>query len=233
MTTSHTKLTIAEMSIDDRPREKVIQKGFSALTNSELIAILLRTGNPNESVLDLSKRILRAGNDNLNALSQLPLEQLTQLKGIGQAKAITLMAAFELGKRCRCEEVIQRKTIQSPQDVLELMQDKNAYAQHEEFWVIYLSQSSQILLTEKISQGGITSTVVDIRLILKQAINLNATCFILCHNHPSGNLNPSAQDRKMTSQMMMAAEYLSLKLLDHIIIHQNRFYSMNEMGNLI
>ena len=212
MTTSHTKLTIAEMSIDDRPREKVIQKGFSALTNSELIAILLRTGNPNESVLDLSKRILRAGNDNLNALSQLPLEQLTQLKGIGQAKAITLMAAFELGKRCRCEEVIQRKTIQSPQDVLELMQDKNAYAQHEEFWVIYLSQSSQILHTEKISQGGITSTVVDIRLILKQAINLNATCFILCHNHPSGNLNPSAQDRKMTSQMMMAAEYLSLKL---------------------
>ena len=233
MTTSHTKLTIAEMSIDDRPREKVIQKGFSALTNSELIAILLRTGNPNESVLDLSKRILRAGNDNLNALSQLPLERLTQLKGIGQAKAITLMAAFELGKRCRCEEVIQRKTIQSPQDVLELMQDKNAYAQHEEFWVIYLSQSSQILHTEKISQGGITSTVVDIRLILKQAINLNATCFILCHNHPSGNLNPSAQDRKMTSQMMMAAEYLSLKLLDHIIIHQNRFYSMNEMGNLI
>lgn len=233
MTTSHTKLTIAEMSIDDRPREKVIQKGFSALTNSELIAILLRTGNPNESVLDLSKRILRAGNDNLNALSQLPLEQLTQLKGIGQAKAITLMAAFELGKRCRCEEVIQRKTIQSPQDVLELMQDKNAYAQHEEFWVIYLSQSSQILHTEKISQGGITSTVVDIRLILKQAINLNATCFILCHNHPSGNLNPSAQDRQMTSQMMMAAEYLSLKLLDHIIIHQNRFYSMNEMGNLI
>lgn len=233
MTTSHTKLTIAEMSIDDRPREKVIQKGFSALTNSELIAILLRTGNPNESVLDLSKRILRAGNDNLNALSQLPLEQLTQLKGIGQAKAITLMAAFELGKRCRCEEIIQRKTIQSPQDVLELMQDKNAYAQHEEFWVIYLSQSSQILHTEKISQGGITSTVVDIRLILKQAINLNATCFILCHNHPSGNLNPSAQDRKMTSQMMMAAEYLSLKLLDHIIIHQNRFYSMNEMGNLI
>lgn len=233
MTTSHTKLTIAEMSIDDRPREKVIQKGFSALTNSELIAILLRTGNPNESVLDLSKRILRAGNDNLNALSQLPLEQLTQLKGIGQAKAITLMAAFELGKRCRCEEVIQRKTIQSPQDVLELMQDKNAYAQHEEFWVIYLSQSSQILHTERISQGGITSTVVDIRLILKQAINLNATCFILCHNHPSGNLNPSAQDRKMTSQMMMAAEYLSLKLLDHIIIHQNRFYSMNEMGNLI
>lgn len=233
MTTSHTKLTIAEMSIDDRPREKVIQKGFSALTNSELIAILLRTGNPNESVLDLSKRILRAGNDNLNALSQLPLEQLTQLKGIGQAKAITLMAAFELGKRCRCEEVIQRKTIQSPQDVLELMQDKNAYAQHEEFWVIYLSQSSQILHTEKISQGGITSTIVDIRLILKQAINLNATCFILCHNHPSGNLNPSAQDRKMTSQMMMAAEYLSLKLLDHIIIHQNRFYSMNEMGNLI
>lgn len=233
MTTSHTKLTIAEMSIDDRPREKVIQKGFSALTNSELIAILLRTGNPNESVLDLSKRILRAGNDNLNALSQLPLEQLTQLKGIGQAKAITLMAAFELGKRCRCEEIIQRKTIQSPQDVLELMQDKNAYAQHEEFWVIYLSQSSQILHTEKISQGGITSTVVDIRLILKQAINLNATCFILCHNHPSGNLNPSTQDRKMTSQMMMAAEYLSLKLLDHIIIHQNRFYSMNEMGNLI
>lgn len=233
MTTSHTKLTIAEMSIDDRPREKVIQKGFSALTNSELIAILLRTGNPNESVLDLSKRILRAGNDNLNALSQLPLERLTQLKGIGQAKAITLMAAFELGKRCRCEEIIQRKTIQSPQDVLELMQDKNAYAQHEEFWVIYLSQSSQILHTEKISQGGITSTVVDIRLILKQAINLNATCFILCHNHPSGNLNPSAQDRKMTSQMMMAAEYLSLKLLDHIIIHQNRFYSMNEMGNLI
>ena len=233
MTTSHTKLTIAEMSIDDRPREKVIQKGFSALTNSELIAILLRTGNPNESVLDLSKRILRAGNDNLNTLSQLPLEQLTKIKGIGQAKAITLMAAFELGKRCRCEEVIQRKTIQSPQDVLELMQDKNAYAQHEEFWVIYLSQSSQILHTEKISQGGITSTVVDIRLILKQAINLNATCFILCHNHPSGNLNPSAQDRKMTSQMMMAAEYLSLKLLDHIIIHQNRFYSMNEMGNLI
>lgn len=233
MTTSHTKLTIAEMSIDDRPREKVIQKGFSALTNSELIAILLRTGNPNESVLDLSKRILRAGNDNLNTLSQLPLEQLTAIKGIGQAKAITLMAAFELGKRCRCEEVILRKSIQSPHDVLELMQDKNAYAQHEEFWVIYLSQSSQILHTEKISQGGLTSTVVDIRLILKQAISLNATCFILCHNHPSGNLNPSAQDKKMTSQMMMAAEYLSLKLLDHIIIHQNRFYSMSEMGNLI
>lgn len=233
MTTSPTKLTIAEMSIDDRPREKVIQKGFSALSNSELIAIILRTGTSDESVLDLSKRILRAGNDNLNQLSQLPLKQLTEIKGIGKAKAITLMAAFELGKRCRCEEIVKRKTIRSPQDVLELMQDKNAYAQHEEFWVIYLSQSSQILLTEKLSQGGLTTTVVDVRLIIKQAINLNATGIVLCHNHPSGNLIPSKEDKMITTKVKLAAELLSLKVLDHVIVSQNRFYSMNEMDNII
>lgn len=223
---------MAEMSADDLPREKVIKKGISTLSNSELIALLLRTGNASESVLDLSKRILHFADGKLNRLSQVTLEQFLTINGIGYAKAITLLAAFELGRRSRCESVTERKVIRSAEDVLEFMQDKNAYAEHEEFWVIYLSQSSKILLGDKISQGGITSTVVDVRLVIKQAINLNATGLVLCHNHPSGRLVPSTQDRQLTIQIKKAAEFLSLKLLDHVIVCQNQYYSMMENGEI-
>ena len=195
----HSRLSITDWSVEDRPREKYVSHGASALSNAELIAILLRTGNANESAVDMAKRLLMSCNNQLNVLAEKRLHQLMETNGIGQAKATTLLAAFELSKRMRAERVTEARHIRNAFDVVELMQDKIARLPHEEFWVIYLNQASKILKTSQIGKGGLSSTVVDVRLIIQESVILEATHIIVCHNHPSGSVKPSNQDKFLIS----------------------------------
>jgi len=202
------------------------------LSDAELIAILLRTGNSAESAVDLAKKLLAVSGNSLNALSDMSLRELSQIKGIGQAKAIALLTAFELGKRIRAEKVEESLQILHSRDVVNLMQDKIAHLDHEEFWAIYLNQANRILHTCNISRGGISSTGVDTRIIMQEAVLNKATQIILCHNHPSGSVRPSRADIQLTEKLHHAAELMDLILVDHIIIHKERYYSFVEEGRL-
>lgn len=226
------KLTIKEWSVQDRPREKYAKNGAVALSDAELIAILLRTGNTAESAVDLAKKLLATSGNSLNALSDMSLRELSRIKGIGQAKAIALLTAFELGKRIRAEKVEESLQILNSRDVVNLMQDKIAHLDHEEFWAIYLSQANRILQTCQISKGGISSTGVDTRIVIQEAVLNKATQIILCHNHPSGSVRPSRADIQLTEKLHHAAELMDLILVDHIIIHKERYYSFVEEGRL-
>jgi len=219
------KLNIRDWNVSDRPREKYLEKGFQSLTNAELLAILIRNGSEKESAVDLGIKLLRISNDDLDKLANMELEQLMAVHGIGQAKAISIKAAFELGQRRRASEVTVTKKIRFATDVVEFMQDKIAHLPHEEFWVLFLNQSSKILASENFGKGGLTSTVVDVRLLLKNALKHNATGIVLCHNHPSGDVNPSKQDITLTKQIEEAASYFDIRIIDHIIVHQDAFYS--------
>lgn len=226
------KLTIKEWSVQDRPREKYAKNGAVSLSNAELIAILLRTGNASESAVDLAKKLLAASGNSLNNLSDMSLRELSLIKGIGQAKAIALLTAFEIGKRIRAEKVEESLQILNSRDVVNLMQDKIAYLDHEEFWAIYLNQANRILQTCQISKGGISSTGVDTRIVIQEAVMNKATQIILCHNHPSGSVRPSRADIQLTEKLRHAAELMDLILVDHIIIHKERYYSFVEEGRL-
>ena len=226
------KLTIKEWSVQDRPREKYAKNGAVALSDAELIAILLRTGNSAESAVDLAKKLLAVSGNSLNNLSDMSLRELSQIKGIGQAKAIALLTAFELGKRIRSEKVEESLQILNSRDVVNLMQDKIAYLDHEEFWAIYLNQANRILQTCQISKGGISTTGVDTRIVMQEAVLNKATQIILCHNHPSGSVRPSRADIQLTEKLHHAAELMDLLLVDHIIIHKERDYSFAEEGRL-
>lgn len=226
------KLTIKEWSVQDRPREKYAKNGAVALSDAELIAILLRTGNSTESAVDLAKKLLAVSGNSLNNLSDMSLRELSLIKGIGQAKAIALLTAFELGKRIRAEKVEESLQILNSRDVVNLMQDKIAYLDHEEFWAIYLNQANHILQTCQISKGGISSTGVDTRIVIQEAVMNKATQIILCHNHPSGSVRPSRADIQLTEKLRHAAELMDLILVDHIIIHKERYYSFVEEGRL-
>lgn len=229
---SDSRLTISQWCADDRPREKYVHKGAHSLSDAELIAILLRTGNSSGSAVDLAKQLLHLCNNQLNKLADLNLEQLIETNGIGPAKAVTLQAAFELGRRIRSEKIEKEKHIHSCEDVLEIMQQKIAYLKHEEFWVIYLNQAAKILQIEQIGKGGLTSTTVDIRLIFQKALCCEATNIIVCHNHPSGSTKPSKADILLTCQIEEAANFFNINLMDHIILHKNDFYSFQENGKL-
>ena len=226
------KLTIKEWSVQDRPREKYAKNGAVALSDAELIAILLRTGNASESAVDLAKKLLATSGNSLNNLSDMSLRDLSQIKGIGQAKAISLLTAFELGKRIRSEKVKESLQILNSRDVVNLMQDKIAYLNHEEFWAIYLNQANRILQTCQISKGGISSTGVDTRIVMQKAVLNKAAQIILCHNHPSGSVRPSRADIQLTEKMHHAAELMDMILVDHLIIHKERYYSFAEEGRL-
>lgn len=226
------KLTIKEWSVQDRPREKYAKNGAVALSDAELIAILLRTGSNAESAVDLAKRLLASSGNSLNNLSDMSLREISQIKGIGQAKAIALLTAFELGKRIRAEKVEESLQILNSRDVVNLMQDKIAYLDHEEFWAIYLNQANRILHTCQISKGGISSTGVDTRIVIQEAVLNKATQIILCHNHPSGSVRPSRIDIQLTEKIRNAAELMDLLLVDHIIVHKERYYSFAEEGRL-
>ena len=226
------KLTIKDWSVQDRPREKYAKNGAVSLSDAELIAILLRTGNASESAVDLAKKVLASSGNSLNTLSGMSLRDLSQIKGIGQAKAISLLTAFEIGKRIRTEKVEQRPQIQSSLDVVNLMQNKIAFLDHEEFWVIYLNNANLILKAVQISKGGITSTEVDTRIVMQEAVVLKATQIIVCHNHPSGSVKPSHADILLTEKIRKAAELLDISLIDHVVIHRERYYSFAEEGRI-
>ena len=221
---------ITNWSEDDKPREKLMLKGKSVLSDAELIAILIGSGSRNESAVDLSKRILASVDHNLNALGKVSLSQLMQFKGIGEAKAISIIAALELGRRRRAEDIVELKKVTSSKIIFEIMQPIIGELPHEEFWIIYLNNSNKVISKSQLSKGGITGTLVDVRLVFKTALELGATGLILCHNHPSGALIPSDADKQITRKLKLAGESLEIKVLDHVIITETSYYSFVDEG---
>lgn len=217
--------SIKSWSVEDRPREKLLIKGKNSLSKAELIAILIGSGNKDESAVDLSKRILASVNFSLHELGKLTVKKLTKFKGIGEAKAITIVSALELSRRRRSERALIKKKIVSSRSVFELMQPIIGELFHEEFWVIYLNSSNKVLMKSFLSKGGITSTSVDLRLILKSALQIGAVGLVLAHNHPSGALRPSGADKNITKKIKQAAEILDIKVVDHLIITENSYFS--------
>lgn len=217
--------SIKHWSEDDRPREKLALKGKTALSDAELLAILIRLGNKDESAVALSKRILSSVNGNLNELGKLSSDQLQKFKGVGLVKAITIIAALELGKRRQVETGIERKKITSSKMVFEIMQPIIGELPHEEFWILYMNNSNKILKKLRLSKGGITGTLVDVRLVLKTALEVGAVALILAHNHPSGTLKASAADKAITKKLVLGAENLDIKVLDHLIITEKEYFS--------
>lgn len=225
-------LTIKQWNEDDRPREKLIAKGKIALSDAELVAILIGSGNREDSAVGLSKKILLSINNNLNELGKLTVEDLIKFKGIGEAKAISIITALELGRRRRLEEALEKPKITSSKSVFDVMQPIIGELQHEEFWIIYLNNANKIQLKMQMSKGGITGTLVDTRLVFKKAIELTATGMILCHNHPSGTLKPSTSDINLTKKLKNGGDVLDIKILDHVIITENSYYSFADENML-
>jgi DNA repair protein RadC len=224
-----THFAIKNWSDDDKPREKLINKGKDALSDAELLAILLGSGGRNESAVALSQRILATAK-NLNALGKMSISQLKQFKGIGEAKAVSIVAALELGRRQRSEDALKLKKITSSRAVFEIMQPIIGELPHEEFWVLFLNNSNKVISKSQLSKGGIAGTVVDMRLIFKLALENGATGLILCHNHPSGELKPSNADKQITKKIKTGGEILDVKVLDHIIITETKYYSFVDEG---
>lgn len=217
---------------DDRPREKLQLKGKASLSNAELIAILIGSGSRNESAVDLAKRILSFADDNLNALGRLGLKELTAFKGIGEAKAISIITALELGKRRSLSEALKRKKISSSKNAFEILHPVMMDLPHEEFWIIFLTNSNHVLSFKCISKGGLTGTMADVRMIFKEALNLKATGLILAHNHPSGSLKPSNPDKTLTRKLTEAGRIMDIPILDHLIITDSHYFSFADEGML-
>ena len=217
--------TIKDWNEEDRPREKLLQRGETALTDAELLAILLGSGNREETAVGLAKRILRDVDDSLSVLARKSIAEFQQYKGIGTAKAVTLMAALELGRRRRLAQANQQTKIRSSKDVFERMQPILSDLPHEEFWVLFLNNANVVLHSEKHTQGGLTGTLVDSRMVLKRALLLDAVAIILVHNHPSGTLVASQSDKVLTKKMQNAAKTLDIKVLDHLIITEKAYFS--------
>ncbi|NLD23684.1 MAG: DNA repair protein RadC [Bacteroidales bacterium] len=225
------KLSIKQWAEEDRPREKLLLKGVSSLSDSELIAILIGSGNKEESAVELAKRILLESNNDLNILARLGVTDLVNyFKGIGDAKAITIIAALELGRRRKTSERTERRKITSSriayEEFVPLLTDLN----HEETWVLLTDRSNKVVSTLQVSRGGISGTVVDIRLILREALNKYASGIFLGHNHPSENCRPSPQDQQITKKLKEAARWMDIVLLDHIIVCGDRYFSFADEG---
>jgi DNA repair protein RadC len=230
--TYETKTSIKNWADDDRPREKLMHKGKTSLSDAELIAILIGSGNTEESAVELSRRILHANNDNLVDLSRMSLHELIKFKGIGEAKAISIIAALELGKRRRSAEARERKTITSSNDAFEQMYATTADLNYEKFWIMLLDQANKVIRIVEVSEGGITGTIADPKKIFKVALEGNACNIILCHNHPSGQLKPSEADIKITEKLKRSGEIIDIKVLDHLIIGIDGFFSFADEGIL-
>ena len=226
------KLNIKEWAVEDRPREKLLANGPRSLTDAELVAILISSGNINETAVELARRILSSVGNNLNDLGRRGIDYLKTFNGIGEAKAVTIVAALELGKRRKEADVFATSKITGSKDafdyLLPLVNDLN----HEEFWVMLLDRGNKILDTFMISQGGISGTIIDVRLILRRALEFRSSGIILCHNHPSGTLQASDADLKITQKISDAAKIMDISVLDHIIIGQNRYLSLADEGML-
>ena len=226
------KLTIKGWALDDRPREKLVLKGKKSLSDAELIAILIGSGSKNESAVSLSKKILISANNNLNELAKLSVEELTKFHGIGTAKGIAIITALELGKRRQLETALELPKVSTSKGVFHLMQPIIGDLQHEEFWAIFLSNSNKVIAKHRLSKGGLTATIVDVRLLYRKALGTGCVGVIVCHNHPSGELTPSAADMEITQKIKDAGSTLDIKLLDHLIITEKLYFSLADDGIL-
>lgn len=224
--------SIKNWATDDRPREKLLIKGAEVLSDSELLAILISTGSREKSAVDLAKEILHLGKNNLNELGKLSINDFTRIKGIGEAKAITLAAALELGRRRQATASLNKTNIRSSNDIAEYLKVILKDYAYEVFAVVFLNRANKINHFEIISKGGITGTIADPRLILKKALEEDATAIVLCHNHPSGNLKPSRADEELTLKIKEAAKYFDIKIMDHIIVSEEGYYSFADEGIL-
>lgn len=228
-----TKLNIKDWAEEDRPREKLLLKGVSVLSDAELLAILIGSGNRNETAVELSQRILYSVSNNLNNLGKLTVKDLVKkFNGIGEAKAITIIAALELGKRRKSEEMIVLPQVKSSEDVYNILYPVLSDLRHEETWLLILDRANNVIKKLQVSKGGISGTVVDIRLIMKESIDSLASGIILCHNHPSGNTNPSKDDDVITHKLQEAGKIMDIRLLDHVIIGDRGYYSYRDKGRL-
>jgi DNA repair protein RadC len=225
-------MKITDWAVEDRPREKLLQKGTSSLSDAELLAILISSGTKEKSAVDLGRELLGMVNNNLNSLGKLTISDLRKLHGIGPARAVTIAAALELGRRRKLAEVEEVLQIKCSKDVAEIFQPLLSDLSHEEFWILFLNRSNKVINRMKLSQGGISGTVTDVRMVMKKAIEYLASGIIVCHNHPSGNLNPSESDSKITQKIKDAGNLLDIQLLDHIIISEKDYYSFADNGLL-
>jgi DNA repair protein RadC len=223
---------IREWAESDRPREKLLMKGKSTLSDAELLAILMGSGSKNESAVDLAMRILHESNDNLIELSKLSVKDLTKFKGVGEAKAISIIAAMELGKRRRGAEAIEKKKITSSRDVFEYFNSIFGDQTYEAFYILLLNRANRIIKEVQISEGGFSGTVADPKKIFKIALENNASSIILSHNHPSGNIQPSDADIKLTHKLKGAGDMLDLPVIDHIILGEEKYYSFADEGQM-
>ena len=226
------KYSIKQWSEDERPREKLRDKGASVLSNSELIAILINHGTKEKSAVELAQDVLRSGKDDLNELGKLSVKELIKVKGIGEAKAISIVAAMELGRRRQAMASREKTVISSSAGVATYLQTLLRDYKHEVFAVLFLNRSNKINHFQIVSEGGITGTVADPRIILKKALEEDAVSIILCHNHPSGSLKPSRADEELTNKIKEAAKYFDIKVLDHLIVSDDGYYSFADEGIL-
>lgn len=232
METDKQSFSIKSWAEEDRPREKLLDKGRHVLTEAELIAILIGSGNRDETAVELSKRILASVGNNLNDLGKLSVQEMCKFKGIGEAKAISIVAALELGRRRKDTEKVKREKITASKDAFDIMKPLMIDLPHEEFWLLMLNRANLVIKKELISRGGVAGTVVDTKIIFKAAIENYASSIIICHNHPSGNLKPSEADIKITKNIKEAGKIMEIPLLDHLIVTENGFYSFADEGML-
>jgi DNA repair protein RadC len=225
-------LKITDWAVEDRPREKLIQNGTSSLSDAELLAILISSGTKTKSAVDLGRELLAMVNNNLNNLGKLSIADLKKIHGIGNARAVTISAALELGRRRKLTEIPDVLQIKCSKDVADIFQPLLSDLLHEEFWILFLNRSNRVINRMKLSQGGISGTVTDVRMVMKKAIEYLASGIIVCHNHPSGNLNPSESDSKITQKIKEAGNLLDVQLLDHLIISDKDYYSFADNGML-
>ena len=226
------RLTITQWAEEDRPREKMMLHGVSALSNAELLAILIGSGNTEESAVGLMRKVLADYSNNLNELGKASIDELCRYKGIGPAKAITILAASELGKRRKEEKVEERVTILSSKDVYECFYPLMCDLPTEECWVLLLNQASKIIDKVRIGAGGLNATAVDVRCILREALLKRASAIALCHNHPSGSIRPSREDDRLTQQVNQASQCMNIRLVDHVILTDGAFYSYADEGRI-
>ncbi|NLV53728.1 MAG: DNA repair protein RadC [Bacteroidales bacterium] len=217
---------------EDRPREKLMAKGAAALTNAELLAILIGGGTTKKSAVELMQEVMRSSGNTLRGLNHMTLQDLLKFNGIGEAKALTIIAAAEIGKRRMMEDSRQIPQLKTSADVLKYMEPLIQDLTHEESWALMLNNNARILHLSHLSSGGLTETMVDVRMLLKEALLHDATSFILVHNHPSGNMRPSAQDTDLTQRVQKAAQAINLRMLDHVIVTEGDYYSFAENGKL-
>lgn len=226
------KLNINQWAEEDRPREKMMLHGAGALSNAELLAILIGSGSTDESAVELMRKVLADYRNSLSELGKSGVEELCRYKGIGPAKAITLLAASELGRRRKEEGTLERLQVRSSEDIYRLFYPLMCDLPVEECWVLLLNQAGKVIDRIRISQGGLASTAVDIRCVLREALIRRAVLMVLCHNHPSGNLRPSREDDRLTESLRQAAVTVNLRLLDHVIVTDGKYYSYADEGRI-